>query len=183
MFLSAQFMLLLSEKMTVTGIQPLNTDGYTPRRPPNFTRSGPLSRGTLQPCRYHQSHTYTLPNTSLTCRASTSKDRLCSRNPVACAEMGLISCHQSQFAWHANLLSVRSDKGVGWAICYCNRKWGGTVCLVLRSHAGDQILGFCQRIVLHESHGRTRHSADCRVRDTHGPINETTIRYIPAHVR
>ena len=38
----------------------------------------------------------------------------CSRNRLACAEMGLTGCHQSWFAWHANLSSVRSDKGVGW---------------------------------------------------------------------
>ena len=40
--------------------------------------------------------------------------RVCSRNRLACAEMGLTGCHQSWFAWHANLSSVRSDKGVGW---------------------------------------------------------------------
>ena len=39
----------------------------------------------------------------------------CSRNRGACAEMGLASCHQNRFTWHANLSSVRSE-GVGWAI-------------------------------------------------------------------
>ena len=39
---------------------------------------------------------------------------VCVRNRLACAEMGLTGCHQSWFAWHANLSSVRSDKGVGW---------------------------------------------------------------------
>jgi hypothetical protein len=32
--------------------------------------------------------------------------------------MGLASCHQNRFTWHANLSSARSDNGVGWAICY-----------------------------------------------------------------
>ena len=32
--------------------------------------------------------------------------------------MGLASCHQNRFTWHANLSSARSDNGVGWAIRY-----------------------------------------------------------------